>query len=210
MSAIDQEFGQQDYELKGRESCYSGFFKLDKFRFRHKRFDGDWSRDIDREVFVRGDATCVLPYDPVAEKVVLLEQFRVGALLSEKNPWLIELVAGINEAGEEPEDVASREAVEEAGLTLKALEPICEYFPSPGGTCENVHLYCALVDSQGVGGLYGLPEEDEDIKVHVIDVHEIAGLLASGLVNNSPAIIALQWLLLNKARLQEKWSDMRT
>lgn len=205
MTVINQEFSRQDYELNERESCYSGFFELDKFRFRHKRFDGSWSNAIQREVFVRGDATCVLPYDPVTDQIVLLEQFRVGALLSEKNPWLIELVAGINEAGEEPEDVARREAVEEAGLTLKALESICEYFPSPGGTCENVHLFCALVDSQGVGGIYGLPEEDEDIKVHVIDVADVPELLSSGQINNSPAIIALQWLLLNKERLKAQW-----
>lgn len=207
MSVIKHQFDQQDYKLKEREDCYSGFFSLERFCFTHKRFDGDWSREIQREVFVRGDATCVLPFDPVAGKVVLLEQFRVGALLSDQNPWLIELVAGINEEGELPEEVAKREAVEEAGLELKVLEPICEYFPSPGGACENVHLYCALVDSVDVGGVYGLQEEDEDIKVHVVDVDDVPAMLAAGEINNSPAIIALQWLLLNRERLEEKWQS---
>lgn len=205
MTSIKPQYSHDDYELIDRKSCFKGFFALDKFSFKHKRFDGSWSRVVEREVFVRGDATCVLPYDPIAGKIILLEQFRAGALLANQSPWLIELVAGINEKGELPEDVARREAVEEAGIELLDMKPIIRYLPSPGGATEEVHLYCALVDSEGAGGVYGLPEEDEDIKVHLVDVSDIASLLASGEINNSPAIIALQWLLLHKKEIDQEW-----
>ena len=202
---IAQQYSKSDYELIEREPCFHGFFKMDRFHFRHKKFNGGWTGVVGREVFVRGDATCLIPYDPVAQKVVLLEQFRVGAVLEDQNPWLIELVAGINDKDETPEALAHREAKEEAGLELISLEPICKYLVSPGGTTEKIHLFCAQVDSTGIGGIFGLDEEDEDIKVHVVAVEDAFAMLKSGLINNAPAIIALQWLELNKDRLDEQW-----
>ena len=216
---IKQQFGQDDFELIERESCFKGFFKLDRFHFKHKRFDGSWSRNVGREIFVRGNATCVLPYDPVESRVVLLEQFRAGAISLEdseekaadenieikQNPWLIELVAGINEQGECPEEVARREAIEEADLELGELIHIFDYLASPGGSTEKIHLYCAQVDSRDVGGVFGLDEEDEDIKVHVVSVDDALAMLASGQVNNAAAIISLQWLALNRAKIDQGW-----
>jgi len=212
---IKQKFGQDDFELLERESCFKGFFKLDRFHFKHKRFDGSWSRNVGREIFVRGNATCVLPYDPVESRVVLLEQFRAGAIPfkgdadenteNKQNPWLIELVAGINEPGERPEDVARREAIEEADLKLDELVHICDYLASPGGSTEKIHLYCAQVDSRDVGGVFGLDEEDEDIKVHVVSVDDALAMLASGQINNAAAIISLQWLALNRAKIDQEW-----
>jgi len=209
---IKQQYGQNDFEITERESCFEGFFKLDRFHFKHKRFDGSWSRSVGREIFVRGDATCVLPYDPVEKSVVLVEQFRVGAvplehhcIEKEVSPWLIELVAGINEEGENPEDVARREAVEEANLELGELMHICNYLASPGGTTEKVHLYCAHVDSRDVGGVFGLAEEDEDIRVHVVSLEDAMLMVESGQINNAAAIIALQWLALNHNRVEQAW-----
>ena len=211
---IKQQYGRDDFEIIAREPCFEGFFKLDRFHFKHKRFDGTWSRSVGREIFVRGDATCVLPYDPVESSIVLVEQFRVGAVSLEPeasevelSPWLIELVAGINEEGENPEDVARREAVEEANLELGELMSICQYLASPGGTNEKVHLYCAHVDSRNVGGVFGLAEEDEDIRVHVVSFDDAMLMIESGQINNAAAIIALQWLALNRKRVDQAWSS---
>jgi len=205
---IQQQYGQEDFEITERESCFEGFFKLDRFHFKHKRFDGSWSRSVGREVFIRGDATCVLLYDPVESSVVLVEQFRIGAVPLEReaiksgaSPWLIELVAGINEVGEDPEDVARRESVEEANLELGELMPICHYLASPGGATEKVHLYCAHVNSREAGGVFGLAEEDEDIRVHVVPFDDALLMIESGQINNAAAIIALQWLELNRSRV---------
>ncbi|WP_082880402.1 NUDIX domain-containing protein, partial [Oleiphilus sp. HI0128] len=150
-------------------------------------------------------ATCVIPYDPMEDKVVLLEQFRPGAILEDQSPWLLELVAGMNDEGEHPENVARREAQEEARLELGELEKICEYLVSPGGTTEKVYLYCAKVSVQGVGGVFGLAEEDEDIKVHCLDFEAAYKLVENGTINNAAAIMGLQWLALNRERLREQW-----
>jgi ADP-ribose pyrophosphatase len=146
-----------------------------------------------------------LPYDPVEDKVVLLEQFRPGAILEDQSPWLLELVAGMNDEGETPEGVARREAIEEANLELGELEKICEYLVSPGGTTEKVYLYCARVSVQGVGGVHGLAEESEDIKVHTVPFSEAFKLVETGVINNAPAIMAMQWLALHRERLRNQW-----
>ncbi|MGH8483208.1 MAG: NUDIX domain-containing protein, partial [Pseudomonas sp.] len=131
----------KDVEIVERVNCFKGFYQLDRVRLRHELFAGGMGREISRELFVRHDAVCVLPYDPQRDEVVLIEQFRVGALGKVDNPWLIELVAGLIDKDEQPEEVAHREAVEEAGLTFSALWPMTRYFPSPGGSDELVHLY---------------------------------------------------------------------
>lgn len=205
MPKIQQQFGQMDCELIARETCFKGFFKIDRYDLKHKLFAGGWSAVMQREIFIRADATCVLPYDPVEGTVVLVEQFRAPVMGKKQSPWLIELVAGMNEEGECPEDVATREAKEEADLELLALEPIIEYLVSPGGSTEKVYLYCAKVDSRGVGGLHGLDEENEDIKVHVLSVDSAMAMLYSGQINNAAAIISLQWLALNKEKIDAKW-----
>ncbi|MEZ0197918.1 NUDIX domain-containing protein, partial [Pseudomonas qingdaonensis] len=106
------------FEIIERANCFQGFYKLDKLRLRHELFAGGMGREISRELFVRHDAVCVLPYDPARDEVVLIEQFRVGALDKVANPWLIEMVAGLIDKDEQPEEVAHREAEEEAGLTF--------------------------------------------------------------------------------------------
>src|SRR5690606_16546084 len=149
------------------------------------------------------DAVCVLPYDPWQDAVVLIEQVRVGALEKSDNPWMLELVAGLFDDGEEAEQVAHREAEEEAGLKLLSLTPITRYFPSPGGSNEQVYLYCATVDSRGAGGLHGLAEEGEDIRVSVWSRTDAMTAMSEGRIDNAATIIALQWLALHGQALRD-------
>jgi ADP-ribose pyrophosphatase len=149
---------------------------------------------------------CVLPYDPQRDCVVLIEQFRVGALDKSANPWLLELVAGLIDKDEVPEEVARREALEEANLPLTSLWPITQYYPSPGGSDERVHLFIGRCDSAGAGGVYGLAEEGEDIRVHVWPLEDALAALKEGRIDNAASIIALQWLALNRAEVRGLWS----
>ena len=195
-----------DVEVVEREACFRGFYQLDRLHLRHRLFAGDMGKLISRELFVRHDAVCVLPYDPQRDCVVLIEQFRVGALDKSLNPWLIELVAGLIDKDEQPEEVARREAVEEAGLELAELWPLTQYYPSPGGYDERVHLYVGRCDSRGAGGVHGLEEEGEDIRVLVWSFDEALAALDDGRIDNAASIIALQWLALNRDKLRERWT----
>lgn len=205
VSVIKQKYTRADQELIERETCFAGFFRMERFHFRYRKFNGEWSRQIAREVMVRGSATCALPYDPRTGEVVLIEQIRAGALLEPTTPWLIELVAGINDKDESPEDLVRREAQEEAGLEVLALKHICNYLPSPGGATEKVHLYCAHVDASSAHGVFGLDEEDEDILVHRVSFSDAMSMLHRGQIMNAPAIIALQWLALHRAEIDRLW-----
>ncbi len=195
-----------DVELVEKTTPYDGYFRIDVYRLRHKRFDGGWTEVMSRELFERGRATVVLPYDPRRDAVVLIEQFRIGAYAAGINPWLIEPVAGIVKPGESPEAVARREAVEEAGCEIAELEPIGTVLSSPGGCSEVLHLYCGRVDSAGVGGIHGLPHEHEDIRAFTLPLDTALERLAKGEYNNASTVITLQWLALNRDRLKKKWS----
>lgn len=193
-------------DIVKRDSCFQGFYKLDRIHLRHELFAGGMSREISRELFVRHDAVCVLPYDPQRDEVVLIEQFRVGAMGKTSNPWLVELVAGLIDKDEQPEEVAHREAQEEAGLVFAALWPMTKYFPSPGGSDEFVHLYLGRCDSAGASGLHGLEEEGEDIRVKVWAFEDALQAVRDGLICNAASIIALQWLALNREEVRGLWS----
>lgn len=199
------QFNASDVTVEKRETVFQGFFRMDKLWLTHPRFDGRDMPVFTRELFIRGDATCVLPYDPQRDEVVLLEQFRLGALGRNQSPWLLELVAGMNEDGETPEEVAQREGQEEAGLTFSVLEKICDYLVSPGGSTELIHLYCGRISTESAGGLFGVEHEHEDIRAHVVPADEAIAMIADGRINNAAAIIALQWLQLNRPRLREGW-----
>lgn len=202
---MSDTFSQADVEVVEREECFRGFYKLDRLHLRHRLFAGGMGKLINRELFVRHDAVCVLPYDPQRDEVVLIEQFRVGALDKSANPWLLELVAGLIDKDEQPEEVARREAVEEAGLTLGALWPVCAYYPSPGGSDERVHLFVGRCDSVGAGGIHGLEEEGEDIRVHVLPFEDALARVRDGRIDNAASIMALQWLALNRDEVRGLW-----
>jgi ADP-ribose pyrophosphatase len=197
--------GETDVELLNREIGYQGFFRLERYQLSHRLFAGEMSPVITRELFERGHAAAVLLYDATLDRVVLVEQFRIGALNAAGGAWLYEIVAGIIEPGEEAEAVARRESVEEAGCEVGHIEKICDYLVSPGGTSETISLYCGQVDSRGVGGIHGLDHEDEDIRVFSVSYAEAVALLAAGELNSASPIMALQWLQLNRARLRAAW-----
>ena len=192
-------------EIVEKTTPFKGYFQVDRYRLRHHRFDGGWTGVMQREVFERGHAVAVLPYDPERDAVVLIEQFRVGALAAGLEPWLIEVIAGIIEPGESAESVIRREAVEEAGCTLGELVSIGTFLMSPGGSSETLATFCARTDSRGLGGVHGLEAEHEDIRVKVVPWREARDLLdGQGLVNAN-AVLALQWLALNREALRQRW-----
>ena len=193
-------------EVLERINRFDGYFRIDVYRLRHRRFGGGWTEVMTRELFERGHAAVVLPYDPARDAVVLIEQFRIGAYAAGLEPWLIEPVAGIAEPGESPEQVARREAVEEAGCEIAELEPIGTVLSTPGGCSEVLHLYCGRVDSAGVGGLHGLEHEHEDIRAFTLPLDTALERLAKGEYNNASTVMTLQWLALNRERLKKKWS----
>lgn len=190
------------WKLERHLTLYRKYFKLDEYHVSHELFGGGSSPVFTREIFERGVVVAVLPYDPERGKVVLIEQFRAGAIEDGDGPWLIECVAGVIEQGESETDVALRECVEEAGCEISRLETISRYYVSPGGTSEHCSLFCGIVDSAGVGGIHGLAHEHEDIRVLVVDSAEAYEWLSAGKIRSSATIIALQWLRLNEARLR--------
>ncbi|HQV41074.1 MAG: NUDIX domain-containing protein [Moraxellaceae bacterium] len=197
-------FGKDDIVIEKRETLFQGFYRLDKLHLRHRQFAGGMGPLLTRELFVRPPAVGVLIYDPATDEVLLIEQCRVGAL-DDIHPWQMEIVAGLVEPGEQPEDVVRREAEEEAGVVLGKVERVMEFMPSPGASDERFALYVASADLSQAGGVHGLPEEGEDIRVNVMSVNQALSALDRGRINNAPCILALQWLALNKPRLLARW-----
>ena len=196
-----------DWELLDREVVYQGFFRLARYRLRHMRFDGQWSPVLQREIFERGHAAAVLPYDPWQDRICVIEQFRPGALEAPNGPWLREFVAGIIEEGEMPEDVVRREAVEEAGCAIDLLERVCCYHVSPGGTTETTTLFVGRADLSQVGGVHGNPDEAEDIRVEVVDAGEAIAMADDGRIANAMGQIGLHWFARHHARLRAEWGE---
>ncbi len=201
------EFEENDCELINKSCLFKGFFKLEQYELRHRLFAGGFSETYKREIFERGNAACVLLWDPNEDKVVLIEQFRIGALEHPHSPWLIELVAGMIEDGETPQAVVKREAIEEAGIKVEQLSLIGSYLASPGGSTERVWLYIGKVDSNSAGGIHGLESEHEDIRVHVLKRKSLMGDLFRSRLDNAATIIALQWLELNSEKQKADWEN---
>lgn len=195
------------YQIIEESTAFKGFFSLLKYRLRHTLYRGGWSEVISRELFHRGDCVAVLPYDPVRDRVVLIEQFRVGAIKTSPVPWLWEIVAGAIEEGETPEAVAHRETLEEAGCTIQELIRIGCFYPTPGGCSETITLFCALIDSAGVDGVYGLAEEHEDIRALSLDFGTAMQWLESETIRAAAPIIGLQWLALNRDSLRARYAS---
>lgn len=192
-------------ELLRKATLFKRYFQLDEYVVRHSLFAGGMSQAITREIFERGHAAAVVPYDPEADAVVFIEQFRIGAFAAELNPWLLEFIAGIIDQGETPENVVRREAEEEAACSIEELVPIGRFLMSPGGSSETIALYCGRVKSAGIGGIHGLEHEGEDIRAFVLPFQEACELLQAGRITNLFAFAALQWLVLNREELRAKW-----
>lgn len=205
---LDPPFGKDDVEILARDAAFQGFFRLERLTLRHRAYDGSWVGPVTRELFQRGTAAAVLPYDPATGRVLLVEQFRVGALDWRHSPWCLELIAGMADVdGESTPELIRREAMEEAGIELLALQEIFRYMPSPGGSDERLILFVGRADLREVGGVFGNPHEGEDIRVVSLHVDEIPALLESGRVDNAASLIALQWLQIHKSELDTRWQD---
>ncbi|MGY6772997.1 ADP-ribose diphosphatase [Gallibacterium sp. ZY190522] len=202
-----QQYGQKDIEIVSDEVVFKGFYTMKRVKFRHKLFSGEMSGIVTRELLAKNEATAVVLYDPQLDNVVLVEQVRIGAIdpKSPSSPWLLELVAGMIETGEQPAGVAVRESEEEAGVHLTEVMPIMQFWDSPGGMAERIHLFVGKVDSTKVGGIHGLAEENEDIRVHVVSRATAYQWLEQGRIDNGVAVIGIQWLQLNYKKLQQKW-----
>ncbi|QUX96938.1 NUDIX hydrolase [Marinomonas sp. CT5] len=198
-------YNKKDVEVLTDECLYKGFFEYRKLTLRHKKFSGEWSEPMSREMMVRSDVVCVLLFDPVADKILLIEQFRPAVLKSE-SPWLLELVAGMVEEGESDEEVARRESLEEAGVSVNRLEYMFKFTPSPGGLVEHIRMYAAEFDSSLVdtSKIHGLDSENEDIKLHLISSDDAIALLKND-VENASTIMGIQWFALNKNDLLARW-----
>lgn len=207
MGVLIVSFSKDDVDVQSITTRFQGYFRIDEYRVRHRTFAGGWTGTVVREIFERGHAVAVLPYDPVLDRVVLIEQYRTGALAAGRDPWLVEIVAGIIEPGESPEDVAHRETLEESGGVILDMVPVVDALMSPGGSSETMKLFCAKVDSSTLGGLHGLAEENEDIRVFTLSVDEALEWIKSGRISNGTALIALYWLALERNRLRAMWNS---
>lgn len=201
-------FQHDAVEIVDKKTVFQGFFRFDKLRLRTRAFRGGWTQEMSREVFVRGNAVGVLLYDPKTDQLLMVEQFRPGCTYDpSQSPWQFELVAGMTEEGESNEDVVHREAEEEAGCRVLHLEHLYKYWVSPGGMDEQIDLFLGIIDSRDIQeGIYGLEEENEDIRVELVDATEAFKGLDDGRINNAMAIIGLQWLQLNRTRLRQAYS----
>jgi ADP-ribose pyrophosphatase len=205
---IGTALGSGDVEIVRRLHPYDGFYAMEEITARHRRFDGETQREVVRAVFRVADAATVLPYDPVRDRVLFVEQLRFGPLVhGDPAPWLLEPVAGLIDAGETPEETARREAAEEAGLVVEDLHFVARYYPTPGGVAHALYSYVGIADlPDEAAGLGGHVEEDEDILGHVVTFAEAMELLEAGDLVNAPAILSLQWLAANRDRLRAAWS----
>ena len=194
----ERNFSKKDVQILDKKPLYKGFFQCNKYTLKHRLFAGGWSPEIQREIFERGHAAAVLPYDKENDTVVLIEQFRLGAIDTEQSPWLLEIIAGIIEEGEQSCEVIRREALEEAGLTIQSSQFIMNCLVSPGGATEHVDIYIGSVDSTLATGIHGLEEEGEDIRVHVVPRETAYQWVLKGKINNAATVIALLWLQINK------------
>jgi ADP-ribose pyrophosphatase len=204
---VGEGVSHPDAEILEAATPFARFLRVDTFRFRHRLFSGEWSGARNYDVLRRGRAVAIILYDPDRDSVVLVEQFRLPALLAGSSPWQLEAAAGIIDTDETPEAVAIRETREETGLTL-AGEPIViqRYLPSNGGSDESVVLFCGRVDSTPAGGVHGLREEHEDIRVVVKTLAEIEGMLDAGAIESGHTLIALYWLLRHRDHLRKQWA----
>lgn len=183
---------------------HAGYFVTTTDRLSHPTFDGGMSEPLVREVFHGADAAIVLPYDPVRDRVLLVDQFRMGPWARGAiYPWQLEPVAGRVDPGESPEDCARREAEEEAGLKLRDLIQVGSGYPSPGCVSEYFYIYVGLCDlPDGTEGHYGVEDEAEDIRTHILDWAQAEDLLTRGEADNVPLILALVWLSRERSRLR--------
>ncbi len=201
---------KNEIEILDKSCVFDGYFRIDRYRLRHTLHQGGMSREIVREVFERGNAVGILPFDPDRDELVMIEQFRIGAYAAGADPWLTEIVAGIIEQGESAEQVARREIAEETGLKVGDLWPMVRYLSSPGGASETVELFLGRVDARRAGGVHGLEFEEEDIRVFPLPYADAVAMVEQGKIGNAMTLIALQWLMLHRHEVMRAWRADRS
>ncbi|MCL6247051.1 MULTISPECIES: NUDIX domain-containing protein [Acinetobacter] len=196
MNIIKQAtYNKKDYSIEGREHLYKGFIQVEKVLLRHRLFHQDsMIPTIQRELIHRPEAAGVLIYSHQQQKFALIEQFRIGAIDDETSPWQLEIIAGVLDGDESAESCIRRESLEESGCELDALQHLFSFYPSAGACAELFHLYSAEAELPEHGGVFGMPDEGENIQLHILDYADIPELLTNGRLKNAPVIMALQWL----------------
>ncbi len=204
-SDLYSKFGHEHVSVLARKPLHAGYLRVDELILRHRLFAGGDSEPFRRELIVRPRGVGVLLYDPGHREAVLVRQFRVGMIDEPRSPWMLELVAGMVDEGEDPLRVAHRESREESGIEPVNVVRICDYYNSPGVGNEHISLFCGKVDASSAGGIHGLDEEHEDIEVVVVPYHDLIAAVEDGRINNAMTIIAVQWLQLHHEELLRLW-----
>lgn len=196
MNILDHaSYSASDVTIESREFLFRGFIQVEKVSFRHRLFNQpDYSPVIQRELIHRPEAAGVLLYNDQQQRFALIEQFRVGALNDSESAWQLEVIAGVLDGDEAPEDCIRRESLEESGCEVQQLQHLFSFYPSAGACSEFFHLYAAEVELPKMGGIFGMPDEGENIQLHLFDYSELDTLLKNGRLRNAPVIMALQWL----------------
>ena len=197
MNILDHaSYSASDVTIESREFLFRGFIQVEKVSFRHRLFNQpDYSPVIQRELIHRPEAAGVLLYNDQQQRFALIEQFRVGALNDSESAWQLEVIAGVLDGDEAPEDCIRRESLEESGCEVQHLQHLFSFYPSAGACSEFFHLYAAEVEVPKRGGIFGTPDEGENIQLHLFDYSEVGTLLRNGRLRNAPVIMALQWLV---------------
>ncbi len=193
-------------EVLKRETLFQGYFRVDRYHLQQTTFAGGWSEPFMREIMDRGRAAAgVLLFDPQKDKVVLVEQFRIGPFSRGDSAWLTEVVAGIVEPGESPEETIYREAREEAGCEVLDLQKLFAYYPSPGCLNEYTTLFVGRTQAPEDGIIMGLAQEHEDIRVHVLDAAEAISMLYAHKIRDAATLVAMQWFAMHHTDLRSRW-----
>jgi ADP-ribose pyrophosphatase len=184
------------YKIINKKNLYSGFFSLNKYEFTHKKHNGEWTSNVYREIFSGAHVSTLLPYDPIKKEIILIQQFRAGVLSRYDEDYLLEIVAGIIDVGEKPEETAKRECFEETGCEVKKIHPIQSYFPAPGSSESYYHLYLGEIQTFDGERIRGLEKENEDILVKSFKIDEVRQMLKEKKIINGLTLVALQWFFL--------------
>ena len=184
------------YKIINKKNLYSGFFSLNKYEFTHKKHNGEWTSTVEREIFSGAHVSTLLPYDPIKKEIILIQQFRAGVLSRYDESYLLEIVAGIVDEGENPEQTAIRECFEETGCEVKKIHPIQSYFPAPGSSESFYHIYLGEIQAFDGERIKGLEKENEDILVKSFKIDEVRQMLKEKKIMNGLTLVALQWFFL--------------
>ena len=195
-------YNKKDFEITQREYLYRGFIQVEKISLRHQLFNqAEYTSSIQRELIRRKEAAGVLIYNDQQQRFALIEQFRVGAIDDPVSPWQLEIIAGVLDGDESPESCIRRESLEESGCKIEELEHLYSFYPSAGACDEIFHLYVAQAELPEQGGIFGMPDEGENIQLHILNYADLNTLFSSNRLRNAPVIMALQWLKQHIAQL---------